>query len=204
MFIETIDLLRCPREHDETWLVAAFTTLRDRFVLDGTLGCPVCDAVYPIADGIADFSLSGQEATECGDTAAPDPDYALRLAAFLNLMSPGHTVVLEGAHAAHAAEVATITQCRVIAVTPLIRLDDTELTSTVCATGRIPLASASLAGVALTNAGLAGEAARVLRRGGRLVGPAEMILPPAFSELARDDTHVVAESKGPLVGLSRQ
>lgn len=203
MFIETIDLLRCPREHEETWLVASFTTLRDRFVIEGTLGCPVCEAVYPVANGIADFSVAPAATAGPADAAVNDPDAALRLAAFLNLLSPGNTAVLEGRNGAHAAELATITQSRVISLNPLAQVDDTELTSTVRATGQIPLASSSLAGVALENAGLAGEAARVLRPGGRLVGPAGMILPPVFSELARDETHVVAESKGPLVGLSR-
>ena len=30
-----IDLLRCPREHEETWLVAAFNRMEGRFIVEG-------------------------------------------------------------------------------------------------------------------------------------------------------------------------
>ena len=56
MFIELIDLLRCTKPHDETWLVAAFNTVSNRFVQEGKLGCPTCSAEYWIRDGVGDFS----------------------------------------------------------------------------------------------------------------------------------------------------
>src|SRR5215207_7787745 len=58
MFIELIDALRCPRTHEESWLVLAAAQIDARHVRDGTLGCPVCRAEYPIHDGIADFRLA--------------------------------------------------------------------------------------------------------------------------------------------------
>ena len=73
MHIELIDLLRCPREHEETWLVAAFTRIQDRVVSEGRLGCPVCSAAYPIESGIANFvSPSGTSSLRAGESRA-DP-----------------------------------------------------------------------------------------------------------------------------------
>ena len=48
MFIELLDLLRCTNAHEDTWLVASFKTVSNRFVMDGTLGCPTCSAKYSI------------------------------------------------------------------------------------------------------------------------------------------------------------
>ena len=55
MFVELIDALRCPRAHEDTWLVAAAAETRDRCVVHGSLGCPVCRATFPIAGGVARF-----------------------------------------------------------------------------------------------------------------------------------------------------
>ena len=55
MFIELLDLLRCTNAHEDTWLVASFKTVSNRFVMEGTLGCPTCSAKYSITSGIADF-----------------------------------------------------------------------------------------------------------------------------------------------------
>src|SRR3954462_15554710 len=55
MFVEIVDALRCPRAHEESWLVLAAQRTEDRHVLEGTLGCPVCHATYPIHGGIAEF-----------------------------------------------------------------------------------------------------------------------------------------------------
>ena len=61
MFIELVDALRCPRPHEESWLVLAASRLEARHVLEGTLGCPVCHAQYPIRDGIVDLRPGGDE-----------------------------------------------------------------------------------------------------------------------------------------------
>ena len=44
MFVEIIDLLRCPNAHAESWLVAAAARTVGRHIVEGTLGCPVCEA----------------------------------------------------------------------------------------------------------------------------------------------------------------
>lgn len=202
MFIETIDLLRCPNPHEETWLVASFRKMDGRFIREGTLGCPVCDATFLIEDGIADFRLTPGE-NPIAVPAAPDDEEAMRLAAYLNLVRQGSIVVLERDDARHAPAVANLTQSRVIALNPSTRIDDTELTSTVLCDDGIPLAASSVDGVAASMARTVHDAARVLRPSGRLVAPAESALPPGIAVLARDEKRIVAEARGPLVQLSR-
>lgn len=200
MYIETIDLLRCPRDHEETWLVAAFTGMDGRFVVEGKLGCPICNASYDIIAGMARFS------GEVSDSFAPrvDPEAAIRTAALLNLARPGAIAVLCGDEANVAKDVSEMAECRVIALNPSAHIEDTEKVATVVSIDRIPLASASVDAIALgACATLASDAARVLRPGGRLTANAEVPLPSGMVEIARDERMVVAESVGPIIPLRR-
>jgi uncharacterized protein YbaR (Trm112 family) len=203
MYIELIDLLRCPRDHEETWMVAAFTKMDERFVIEGKLGCPVCGSGYSISSGIVDLR-SGSGGGETKELPGPpDPDAALRIAALLNLTRPGALVILEGESASAAHEVSELGQCRVIALNPVSRVDDSERVATVLADARIPFASSSVHGIALSNGQLANDIERVLQAGGRAVLPAKASLPGGLNELARDDHNVVAEYVGPIVSLKR-
>jgi uncharacterized protein YbaR (Trm112 family) len=200
MFIEMIDLLRCPRDHEETWLVASFTQMDGRFVVHGKLGCPVCSASYDIVDGVAIF---GEPAS---DAFAPvvNPESVMRTAALLNLTRPGSTVILCGDEAIASQEVAELTQCRVIALNPSADIEDTDRVATVTCGGRIPLATASVDAIAIGDrTTFFTDAGRVLRPSARLTARPDASLPGGFRELARDDLNIVAESMGPLVGLSR-
>lgn len=203
MFIEFIDLLRCPRDHEETWLVAAFNKMSGRFVHQGTLGCPVCHATYEIRNGVADLRADTAPVLERDHRLKPvDQEVTLRLAAFLNLTRPGSLVVLDGNHADAAESIAELTQSRVITINSLIDAKDSELTSATLADARLPLASASVDGIALSDDSFGPDITRVLKPGGRVVLPAHSGLPAGLNELARDETYVVAESVGPLIGLT--
>ena len=122
--------------------MAAFTKLSDRYVEEGRLGCPVCNAAYVIRDGAAIF---GAELREAGDVveAPADTDPGIRLAAIQPHTRPGSTAILQGSHAALARTVSEITQTRPIALDPQLTIDDTELVATVTSDQRIPLASSS-------------------------------------------------------------
>jgi hypothetical protein len=63
---------------------------------------------------------------------------------------------------------------------------------------RIPLASASLSGLAVdeTTIAVLKDAARVVRRRGRILAPVHAPVPNGCRELARDDREWVAESEG--------
>ena len=106
MFIELIDALRCPVPHDESWLVAAATRVEARHIVEGTVGCPVCKAEYPIHDGVADFR-SG-EAAPLAAPSAPDAELAMRVAAMLDLADSQGFAVLLGAWGSQATELSGI------------------------------------------------------------------------------------------------
>jgi hypothetical protein len=91
----------------------------------------------------------------------------------------------------------------VIALNPSHDVAETEQISTIHAGDRIPLGTSTVDGVAAMSAMMIADAARVLKPGSRLVAPASLPLHPALTELARDDTSVVAEAAGPLIRLSR-
>jgi uncharacterized protein YbaR (Trm112 family) len=204
MHIEFIDLLRCPRPHEETWLVAAFYRMNGRQVLEGTLGCHVCGAEYPIHDGIAFFREQADAAPfgNRGDSEAPDS--AMRIAAFLDLARPGALALLVGDLADASDAVAALTSSRIIALNAPLRTSD-ESVLQIDSNPPLPLASHSLDGIALDPASSSGEmleeASRLLRPRGRLLAASGLELSGKFSELARDADYVVAEYIGDLVSI---
>lgn len=229
MHIELIDLLRCPRQHEDSWLVASFARMEGRLVVEGTLGCPVCGEQYPIRDGIPEFDppeqkISGKAREQAAArypipgtrypvpvtrpaTGEPGAEHAMQMAAMLSLTRPGALAVLQGETSRYASEVRNLVAARVIALNPPGGVvDDQEGIACVQCSGAIPLAARSADGVALDASAapsLVSDAGRVLRQGGRLVVAAGTPLPPVFRELARDARYVVAELTGELVRLSR-
>lgn len=219
MHIEFIDLFRCPRPHEETWLVAAFKRMAGRLVIEGKLGCPVCGAEYPIRNGVAVFGESTGTSTEphaAGDSAetlrhareaAPDED-VVRLAAMLGLSRPGMLVLLAGTLAPMSHQLSALASARVLTLNSIpAGTDDSETVASIGIGDAIPIASRSVDGIALDaaagNSALLGEVSRVLKAGGRLVAPASFSLPAGLRKLARDELHVVAESVGELIVLGR-
>ncbi|MEO7368602.1 MAG: hypothetical protein ABIZ36_11630 [Gemmatimonadaceae bacterium] len=207
MYIELIDLLRCPRPHEESWLVAAFNKMDGRFVIEGKLGCPICSASYPIKGGTADF----RDDASCSTMADP-PDVAteemtLRIAGMLGLTRAGAAVVLSRMPSELANSVAELTGVRVICVNSVGDGREAENVASVRGDEKLPLASGSIDAMMLAEPVSArdlDEALRVLKTGSRLVAPAASALGGNLRELARDERYIVAEFTGPLVGLSRQ
>lgn len=209
MFIELLDLLRCPRPHDETWLVASFNKVTNRFVETGTLGCPICGAQYPIADGVADFS-GGINSPACDRNRSASShrreELATRVGAFLDATEPGATVVLGGVWAYAAEELSALAQVRVIALNPEPDVTETGSVGLVRVSSEIPVAADSCLGVALDtwfNAAIVGAAVRAVRPGGRVVGPASMSPPPELAVLAQDADYWVARKTPSLIPLRK-
>lgn len=209
MHIELIDLLRCPREHEETWLVAAFTRMKERFVIEGKLGCPVCTSSYAIIAGVADLRLDQKESVYSNtsyhiDSASFD-DEVMRAAALLGLIRPGWTVAVEGVPLSFASKLSRLAQARVVSVNPASgNAEDDEGVAVVLSDYRFPLGTGSIDGAFLANptATAIRECHRILRPGGRLVVPATTQLDDSFKELARDERSIVAEAPGSFVTLS--
>ena len=200
MHIELIDLLRCPEPHEETWLVAAFNKVDGRHIIEAKLGCPVCRREYLIHEGIAIFGNDDISA----DGRKED---VTTTAAFLDLTSPGKTILLAGAFGFLADEIVEMTQSRAISLNASME-GNNDRVAQILTVSRIPLASNSLDGVALdrwhsTELGV-GESARILRAGGRLLMSGDALLTSEFRELARDEKHVVAERVRDLTTLQRK
>jgi uncharacterized protein YbaR (Trm112 family) len=195
MFVEIVDALRCPRPHAESWLVLAARRTEDRHVLEGSLGCPVCRAEYPIHDGIADFSDSIAHDHPSTATARPLSP-ADHLAAMLNLGDALGFVVLIGAWGTRADGLREL-----LDAPPLLLVDPPDGIamghgfSGIRAGTTLPLASGAARAVATdrTDPARVADAARVTRVGGRLVALAESRAPEGVRELARDETVWVGE-----------
>ena len=202
MFIELVESLRCPRPHDFTWLVASTLEMAGRDIRRGLLGCPSCSARYPIRDGVVDFR------TRDGTTPIPDstpladprgdPELAMRVAALLDLTSPGGFVVLAGewGHAASALR-ALADGVEMLVLNPTAALFSGKGISLARTDGSIPIRPGAARGIALDalHATRVDDAARALRQFGRLVAPVAASLPADLEELARDGRDWVATKR---------
>jgi len=194
MFVEIVDALRCPRDHEESWLVLAAQRTEERHVLEGTLGCPVCRAEYLIHDGIADFTESPQ-ARVTSDALHPLPP-ADHLAAMLNLGDALGFAVLIGAWGTRAgALIETVDAPPLLLVEPPAGVEMGHGLSGIRASTKLPLATGAARAVATDSADPArvAEATRIARAGARIVAPAAARVPEGVRELARDDAVWVAE-----------
>jgi uncharacterized protein YbaR (Trm112 family) len=209
MFIELIDLLRCVNQHEDTWLVASFSSVSNRFVGEGKLGCPSCSAEYPIHDGVADFS-NGVTLADCEHDRATAShrreELATRAGAYLEATEPGTTFVLGGLWAYASQQLSEMTQVRVLAMNPPSGVEESETVGIVRVASEIPLASGSVAGVALDAwfpTAIVQSAQRVVRPGGRIVGPTAFATPGELTVLAHDENYWVAEKPPEVIPIRR-
>ncbi len=214
MFVELTDLLRCPRDHEDSWLVMAAMRTVDRHVLEGTLGCPVCGAEYPVSEGLADFRIaagggdgvSNRDSTHVPVPAADTPaELSVMLAAYAGLAEPGGTVGIGGEMATVAGELERLTSVRALAINP--GGGGSPGLSAIRCEARLPLAAASLRALILdrtTATSLDMDAAVTkVQAGGRIVVPASVPLPSGVVQLAGDDVWIVSERERPRVTLRR-
>jgi hypothetical protein len=201
------------RAHEDSWLVARADTLDARHIVEGELGCPVCEARYAVHIGIADFTVDVTRAPREPQTSqrqAPTPASAgearqaraLRAAALLGLTEPGGIVVLAGEWSACAADLLEMVEgVQLLALDPAPELRSSGALSLARVRDVLPLAAASVRGVALDAAhatpSLLAGAARALVPNGRLIAPVSALAPEALRELARDDELWVAAAAPP-------
>lgn len=169
MFIELTDHLRCPADHEESYLVLLPDEIRERSVRAGRLGCPVCGRTYGVAEGVLD--LGGPRESPPHETLlTPDA-----LTALVGLSGPGGYLVLVGRPASGWRQVAELNPgVGLIAVNPDADVVD-EPGISVLRSGVLPLRSRSMRGAVLgspfaEDAGWIAEAARVVLPGLRIAG----------------------------------
>jgi uncharacterized protein YbaR (Trm112 family) len=210
MHIELVDTLRCPQPHGDAWLVASITRMEERDILEGALGCPECGAEYPVRDGVVSFEVKGGGAIADDGDSPPEADESdvMRLAAMLDLASPGGVVLLAGDWAMHARALNDVTSVRVLLVDAPACIDaGWGVYALRAPEGVLPVGAGSMRAAALdaAHALLAPRAALALAPGGRLVAPASAPVPDGIRELVRDEEVWVGEREAAprLVGLTR-
>jgi uncharacterized protein YbaR (Trm112 family) len=184
VFLPLVDILRCPRPHDDTWLVASIDRADGRDIVEGKLGCPICSTEYPIHEGEVDFGGAGAPATY----VAPREEDAVRLAASLDLTDPRAVALIQGSWGAHAPLIRSLSPAQLLLVDPPLGVTGGDGISIV-RSALVPVAAASVHGAAFdaqASESMIASLARAVRGGGRLLGPAAAPIPAGFTELARD------------------
>lgn len=112
MHIELTDHLRCPADHEESFLVLLPTTMDGRRVTRGELGCPVCQWTTQWEDAVPDFG-GGDPVAEAPPCDADD------VLALLGVEGEGGWIALAGTMAALAPDIAAqLPGVGVVAVNP--------------------------------------------------------------------------------------
>ncbi len=208
MHLLLTDRLICPRCGPDFGLILLAHRMEARRVVEGELGCPNCRERYPIRGGVGDLRFPPGQPRQAasGETEAPDPGEAMRLAATLDLGGGPGTVALVGATAAHAGALAELVgDIEVVVVGPAAAaVQAASGVSRIVSGTRIPFHSRTLRGVALggtESAGALPEAVRVLAPLGRLVrvgaGPGER------ARLEDAGLDVILEEEGTLVAVRK-
>lgn len=144
MFIELTDHLRCPAAHPESYLVLIPDRMAGRHVATGLLGCPICQAEYPIVDGVARMGEPPAAPAVTGEVPGPEA-----LLAFLGIEGPGGYVALVGEAARVAPGLAALLPgVHLALVNPPGEVPAGEGWSALEA-GRLPLKARSMRGVVL-------------------------------------------------------
>lgn len=195
MFIELAEILRCPKAHEESWLVLAADRVEGRDAIEGTLGCPVCKTEFAIRNGIAQFAgpphLTSQASIDAGEV--------MRLAALLDLTDSRGYAILVGGAGALAEALRDVSDVQLLLINPPAAIDMGGGISGLTIRddwSTLPLAAGTARAIALDDAATPAQldaALAVVKFGGRVVAPRALAVPGGVTELARDDRHWVAE-----------
>lgn len=142
VFIELTDHLRCPAPHDEAYLVLLPERMEGRRVVAGLIGCPVCQAEFPVQDGVVHFGPAG-------DTTAPAPIAAAAIHPMLGLDGPGGFVALVGAVGPVASDLADLLPGVALVVVNPPAGFPADPRASIVRSPRFPLKRASMRGLVL-------------------------------------------------------
>jgi hypothetical protein len=207
MHLLVTDRLACVRCGPGFPLILLADDLRDRRVLEGSLGCANCRERYPVEGGFGDFRLpSGEEEPDPPSVGGDDPEGALRTAALLGVERGPGLLLLAGPPVRYAERVAAMIEgIEVVAAHPGLRkLSESAGVSRVAIGARFPFQTGSLRGVVLEGGrgrrDLA-EGIRVLARGARLV----LTAPPGGSGEVMEEAglELLMDAKQAVVGARK-
>ncbi len=184
MLIELAGHLKCGNDHPEEPLVVATGAMKERAIVFGTIGCPVCKAEYTIVNRIARFGSPAEPPTPSPEPSADGE----AVQALLGLTSPGGYVVLLGSAGTLAAGLTGgMDNVHFVAVNPPEQLEPMSYMSLLRGEKYIPLRSAMARGVVVGAEHAAApwldEAARVLLKGQRLVVLREGVEPAGLTKM---------------------
>jgi len=194
MFVELLEKLRCPHEHEENALVTTTAVTHARYVIEGTLGCSVCLAEFRVHQGMLEMPGSFPVPMLRPETFSPEQ--TIRRAAQLGLDERGGLYLVDGIGRYFTKSFHEISpNSQFIALSVMDRVDDAVMSIR----GRpnvLPFAKGSLRGVAFdfeVSAALMRSAVEALAPGGRLVTDAGLKVPDGIELIARDRDQWVGE-----------
>lgn len=209
MFIELAEFLKCPADHDERPCVLSVDEMEDRSVVRGAVGCPSCDAQYPIVDGAVHFGSdpmldSDSRSDDLTVEEMPEVDV---VHALLSVAGPGGYVALVGSAGRLSSDLARrIPDVHFVAVNPPPEVGRSTVVSPLQATEVIPLRSSTMRGIVVgseyASESWLVEGARVLLRCSRIVSVGERVSISGVTELAVGDGLWVGERISPAAHQS--
>lgn len=206
MHIELTEMLRCPEEHREEFLVLSTSEMNGRMVWIGLVGCPVCRRNFEIIDGIVDFTevVTGERQLRAvRRTPAPASPVILdppSLQALLDLGGPGGYVVLLGSAARLAEGLAGLMGgIHFVGINAPPDVEELPVLSLLQTDRAIPLRQSMARGVVvgaeLARTPWVAEGVRVLLRGRRLVIEDEQAAPEGLRKLVSGQGVWVGEKR---------
>lgn len=195
MFIELAEHLACPAGHDEqAHCLLIPDEVVDRMVVRGTVACPICRTEFAIAGGIVRF---GEPSFPEAPGAVPSADI---VQALLDLSGPGGYVVLLGSAAVLAEGLVSLQPGVHMVTVNDPQAESAKDSSRLYAEAMIPLRNGVARGVVVgaeyTTAPWLSDAARVLRRGRRLVALDDAPMPDGVDTLVTGAGVTVGENCG--------
>ena len=195
MHLQLTDHLTCPACDQAAGLILLADRVEGRRVLAGQLGCPACEARFPVVDGVARFGDTAQVRSQL---SVP----AMRVAALLGVTEGPAMVLLIGPWEKVAAELAAVlSDVEVVVADGGATTGASERISVLRAGARIPLRDGSMRGAVISGADtdLIAEAVRVVGLAARVV--LFDATPESATALRAQNVQVVAEQDDTLVSV---
>jgi hypothetical protein len=194
MFVELLDKLRCPHPHDDNPLVATTAVTHERYIVEGTLGCSICEAEYRVHKGVMDMEGDFPVMTPAAD--ALSEENTIRAAALLGLDERGglYLVDVMGRYSI-PSYIEMSPESQFVAMSVMDR--QAQAVMSICGRPNIlPFAAGCMRGIAFdweVSDSLLQSAVKTLAPGGRLVAQTGTVVPRGVEILARDERSWVAE-----------